>query len=153
PTPSGEDTFVRSPGGYAANVEAAQAAVPDPVEVTGLPPAEVRDTPDSATIETLVSQSNALFPRPDRPRTAADTLKNVVVALTHPDGAEELVVIGLPGDRELDLARLAGVLEPTLVAAATDEQLATRPEIVKGYLGPAVVGPNTSAEDGEHRTA
>ena len=153
PTPSGEDTFVRSPGGYAANVEAARSLVPEPLETTGLPPAEVRDTPDSATIETLVGQSNALYPRPDRPWTAADTLKNVVLALTHPDGTEELVVIGLPGDRDIDLARLEGALEPTLVAAATDEQLAAHPEIVKGYLGPAVIGPNTAAGDGEQRTA
>ena len=152
PTPSGEDTFVRSPGGYAANVEAARSAVPDPVDATGLPPAEVRDTPDSTTIETLVERSNELYPRPDRPWTAADTLKNVVLCLTHPDGTEELVVVGLPGDREVDLARLEGALEPTTVAPATDEQLATRPELVKGYIGPAVVGPNPT-RDGEERTS
>ena len=153
PTPSGEDTFVRSPGGYAANVEAAQSAAPDPIDATGLPPAEVRDTPDSTTIETLVQRANELFPRPDRPWSAADTLKNVVLALTHPDGSEELVVVGLPGDREVDLVRLEGALEPVQVAAATDEQIAARPELVKGYIGPAVVGPNTAAGDGEDRTS
>ena len=153
PTPSGEDTFVRSPGGYAANVEAAQSAVPEPVDATGLPPAEVRDTPDSTTIETLVERANELFPRPDRPWSAADTLKNVVLALTHAGGDEELVVVGLPGDRDVDLARLEGALEPTQVAAATDEQIAARPELVKGYIGPAVIGPNTAAGDGEDRTA
>jgi len=152
PTPSGEDTFVRSPGGYAANVEAAQAAVPEPVDASDLPPAEVRDTPDSTTIESLVQRANELFPRTDRPWTAADTLKNVVLALTHPDGTEELVVVGLPGDREVDLARLEGALEPIEVAAATDEQIARRPELVKGYIGPAVVGPN-AAGAGEERTS
>src|SRR5699024_7028422 len=86
PTPAGEDTFVRSPGGYAANVEAAQSAVPEPVDATGLPPAEVRYTPDSTTIETLVAAANERYPRPDRAWTAADTRKNVVLALTHPDG-------------------------------------------------------------------
>src|SRR3712207_652023 len=30
PTPIGEDTFVRSPGGYAANVEAVSTVVPEP---------------------------------------------------------------------------------------------------------------------------
>ncbi|WP_245542890.1 proline--tRNA ligase [Ruania albidiflava] len=153
PTPAGEDTFVRSPGGYAANVEAAQSAVPEPVDATGLPPAEVRHTPDSTTIETLVAAANELYPRPEGPWTAADTLKNVVLALTHPDGQEELVVVGLPGDREVDLARLAGALEPIEVAPATDEQIATRPELVKGYIGPAAVGPNTAAGDGPDRTA
>ncbi|WP_324653063.1 proline--tRNA ligase [Georgenia sp. H159] len=151
PTPSGEDTFVRSPGGYAANVEAVRTAVPEPVDATGLPPAEVRDTPDSTTIETLVAQANALYPRPDRPWTAADTLKNVVLSLAHPDGTEELVVVGLPGDREVDLKRLEGALEPIVVAPATDEQIARRPELVKGYIGPAVLGPN--AGDGEDRTS
>ncbi len=153
PTLSGEDTFVRSPGGYAANIEAAQSAVPEPIDSTGLPPAEVRDTPDSTTIEALVDRANELFPRPDRPWSAADTLKNVVLALHHADGSEELVVVGLPGDRDVDLDRLAGALEPTTVAAATDEQITARPELVKGYIGPAVVGPNTAAGDGEDRTA
>ncbi|MCM3661768.1 proline--tRNA ligase [Georgenia satyanarayanai] len=152
PTPSGEDTFVRSPGGYTANVEAALTAVPEPVDASDLPPAQVRDTPDSTTIDTLVSQANALYPRPDRPWTAVDTLKNVVLALAHPDGTEELVVVGLPGDREVDLKRLEGALEPTLVTPATDEQLAARPELVKGYIGPAVIGPNTG-EEGEDRRA
>src|SRR5690554_3825310 len=40
PTAIGEDTFVRSPGGYAANVEAVTTPVPEPVDATGLPPAE-----------------------------------------------------------------------------------------------------------------
>ncbi|TNC16728.1 proline--tRNA ligase [Georgenia sp. 311] len=152
PTPSGEDTFVRSPGGYAANVEAARAAVPEPVDATDLPPAEVRDTPDSTSIDSLVQRANELYPRTDRPWTASDTLKNVVLALTHPDGTEELVVVGLPGDRDVDLARLEGALEPTQVTAASDEQIAARPELVKGYIGPAVVGPNAGGE-GEERTS
>jgi len=153
PTPAGEDTFVRSPGGYAANVEAARSAVPEPQDATGLPPAEVRYTPDSTTIEALVAAANERYPRPERPWTAADTLKNVVLCLNHPDGSEELVVVGLPGDRDVDLARLAGALEPIEVTQATDEQIATRPELVKGYIGPAVVGPNTASGDGEGRTA
>ncbi|MEE6280309.1 proline--tRNA ligase [Georgenia sunbinii] len=153
PTPSGEDTFVRSPGGYAANVEAALSAVPESIDATGLPAAEVRDTPGSATIETLVDLANERHPRDGRPWTAADTLKNVVLALAHPDGTEELVVVGLPGDREVDLGRLEGALEPTVVTPATDEQIAGRPEIVTGYLGPQVLGPNTPAGDGEDRTA
>lgn len=153
PTDAGEDTFVRSAGGYAANVEAAVTAAPEPRDAAGLPAAEVRHTPDSVTIQTLVDQANALYPRPEGPWTAADTLKNVVLALTHPDGADELIVVGLPGDRDVDLKRLEGALEPTVVSAASEEQIASRPELVQGYIGPAVVGPNTAAGGGPERTA
>ncbi|GAA4286738.1 proline--tRNA ligase [Georgenia daeguensis] len=153
PTAIGEDTFVRSPGGYAANVEAVTTPVPDPLPFDGLPAAEVLDTPDSPTIDTLVDAANRLHPRAEGPWTAADTLKNVVLALTHPDGTRELVAVGLPGDREVDLKRLQAAVEPAEVEPATDEDLRTRPEIVKGYLGPAVLGPNGAPRehDGDGR--
>lgn len=146
PTPIGEDTFVRSAGGYAANVEAVRTPVPESIDHSGMPPAEIRDTPGSATIATLVDQANELHPRPDRPWTAADTLKNVVVTLTHPGGERELLVIGVPGDREVDVKRLEATLEPAQVAPATAEDLATRPELVTGYIGPAAIGPNPGEE-------
>ncbi len=61
PTPIGEDTFVRSAGGYAANVEAVTTVVPEEIEITeDTPAALVVDTPDSATIETLVERMNEL---------------------------------------------------------------------------------------------
>src|SRR6185295_20008870 len=37
PTPIGEDTFVRSAGGYAANVEAYTSPAAEPLPVEGLP--------------------------------------------------------------------------------------------------------------------
>ena len=148
PTPVGEDTFVRSAGGYAANVEAVTTPVPESLPYDDAPSAHVEDTPDTPTIATLVTVANERFPRPDRPWTAADTLKNVVVALEHPDGERELVVIGLPGDREVDLKRLEAAVAPAAVAAAVDADFARHPELVKGYLGPAVVGQeNTSSKD------
>ncbi len=151
PTAIGEDTFVRSPGGYAANVEAVTTPNPEPIPFDGLPPAEVLDTPDSPTIDTLVDAANRLHPRPDRPWTAADTLKNVVLALTHPDGRREVIAVGLPGDREVDLKRLQAALEPAEVEPATDDDLKGRPELVKGYIGPGVLGPNGAprGDDGE----
>src|SRR5690625_4420010 len=97
PTPIGEDTFVRSPGGYAANVEAVVTPVPPELPFDDAPAAHVEDTPDSPTIESLVALANERFAREDRPWTAADTLKNVVVALVHPDGERELLVVGVPG--------------------------------------------------------
>lgn len=145
PTAIGEDTFVRSPGGYAANVEAVATVAPEPVNYDQAPPAEVRQTPDSATIETLVEQSQALHPRDDRPWEAADTLKNVVVKVIRPDGESELVVIGLPGDRAVDFKRLEVSLGAVMdisgeirVEQANDDDLKTQPLIVKGYLGPGL---------------
>src|SRR3954453_12273463 len=104
PTPIGEDTFVRSAGGYAANVEAVTPGVPEAIPFDGLPEAHVEDTPDTPTIETLVAAAQELFP--DAGYTAASTLKNVVVTLVHPDGTREPLVIGIPGDREVDQKRL-----------------------------------------------
>jgi prolyl-tRNA synthetase len=57
PTEVGEDTFVRSPGGYAANVEAVTTVAPEPIAIDGLPEAHVEDTPDTPTIETLSPSS------------------------------------------------------------------------------------------------
>src|SRR5664279_3538860 len=47
PTPIGEDTFVRSAGGYAANVEAFRTTPPPARSFEELTPAEVLDTPDT----------------------------------------------------------------------------------------------------------
>src|SRR6185295_10076450 len=63
PTEIGEDTFVRSAGGYAANVEAVTTVVPADIDFSNAPAAEVRDTPDTPTIETLVDAANVLVPR------------------------------------------------------------------------------------------
>ncbi|MFV0425638.1 MAG: proline--tRNA ligase [Beutenbergiaceae bacterium] len=145
PCDIGEDTFVRSPGGYAANVEAVTTLAPAPIssaDIGQLPPPQTHPTPDSATIEALVDYANTHHRHPDRDWTSADTLKNVVVTYTHPDGESEVVVIGMPGDRNLDLARLEAVAYPAQVAAATEQDLQRHPELVAGYLGPAVLGPN-----------
>lgn len=148
PTPIGEDTFVRSAGGYAANVEAVTTPVPDAVDASDAPASHVEDTPDTPTIDTLVALANERFPRPDRAWTAADTLKNVVVAVTEPDGTRDLLVVGLPGDREVDMTRLEAALAPAAVEAAGEADFAARPELVKGYIGPAVLGRvNTGRED------
>jgi prolyl-tRNA synthetase len=155
PTAIGEDTFVRSPGGYAANVEAVTTVVPPAVDFSDAPAAHVEDTPDTPTIESLVAVANAAHPRADRPWTAADTLKNVVLALVHPTGERELLVVGLPGDREVDLKRLEANLSPAEVETAVEADFAAHPELVKGYIGPGVLGPNAEGKaiDDEGRTA
>ncbi len=150
PTPVGEDTFVRSAGGFAANVEAFTTVVPPAISWDGVAPAEVLDTPDTPTIQTLVDSANANHPRPDgREWNAADTLKNVVLALTHLDGSRELVIIGLPGDREIDMKRVEVAFAPAEVEAATEADFAQHPGLVKGYIGPwsadgAVLGADAS---------
>ncbi|TVP73751.1 MAG: proline--tRNA ligase [Nitriliruptor sp.] len=140
PTPVGEDTFVRSPGGYAANVEAVVTPAPDPLPHDGVPAAHVEDTPDTPTIETLVAFANEHFPREDRPWEAADTLKNVVVMLRHLEGGRTPLVVGVPGDRDVDTKRLQAQVEPAVVEPFTDEDFAAHPALVKGYIGPQVLG-------------
>nr|WP_081703948.1 proline--tRNA ligase [Leifsonia aquatica] len=137
PTVVGEDTFVRSEGGYAANVEAFTTVAPPARGYEKLTPAEVLDTPNTPTIQTLVDVANEKHPRPDgRAWTAADTLKNVVLALTHLDGSRELVVVGLPGDREVDTKRAEVAFAPAEIEPATEADFAKHPGLVKGYIGP-----------------
>jgi len=142
---NGEDTYVRSPGGYAANVEAVRTPVPDPVPYDDAPAAHAEHTPDTPTIATLVDHLNEAFPRTDRPWRSADTLKNVLVVLRHPDGTTEPVAIGLPGDRDVDLKRLSAQVEPAEVEPFTDDDFTRHPDLAKGYIGPGVLGEkNTS---------
>ena len=150
PSPVGEDTFVRSAGGYAANVEAYTTEVPATIPFDGLPAPVVLDSPNTPTIATLVDLANAEYPRPDgRAWTAADTLKNVVLALSHLDGTRELVVVGLPGDRDVEMKRVEVAFAPAEVDAATEADFAKHPGLVKGYIGPwspdgAVLGEESS---------
>ena len=143
PTAIGEDTFVRSAGGYAANVEAVTTVVPAAIDYTNAPAFEVVDTPDTPTIETLVAAANELRPRESGAWEAKDTLKNVVLAVTDPEGNRQLVVIGVPGDRQVDLKRVEatvgaplGIIGEVQVEAANGADLAKHPELVAGYIGP-----------------
>ncbi len=138
---NGEDTYVRCAScGYAANVEAVQVPTLEAIDHTGMPSAQVVDTPGTPTIDTLVDFLNEAHPRTDRPWTAADTLKNVVVLLAHPDGRQEPLVIGVPGDREVDEKRLAAQVEPAVVLPFDEAQFAKHPGLVRGYIGPAALG-------------
>jgi prolyl-tRNA synthetase len=137
PTPVGEDTFVRSAGGYAANVEAFTTVAPEPIPVDGLPEPVIFDSPNTPTIATLVDHANAHLEAPDGGEwTAAHTLKNVVLALTHLDGSRELVIVGLPGDRDIDDKRVEVAFAPAAVEAATEEDFERNPMLTKGYIGP-----------------
>ena len=152
PCEIGEDTFVRSSGGYAANAEAVTTVVPEPVDASATGPARVVDTPDTPTIDSLVDLCNEAYPRSDgRAWTAADTLKNVVVTLTHPGGERELLVVGVPGDRDVDMKRLEAAVAPAEVEMAGDTDFETHPELVRGYIGPTAIGPNSPLRRVEKR--
>ena len=147
PSPIGEDTFVRSKGGFAANVEAVKFAVAADVDGSSNPAAIVHDSPNTPTIATLVDYSNASFPKGDGQWSAADTLKNVVLALISPEGKRELVIVGVPGDREVDQKRAEAFFGPNEVEAANEEDFAKHPLLVKGYIGPVKDGVQLLGKD------
>lgn len=130
----GEDTFVGcTTCDYAANTEAVVtvAAAADTGEHG---PLTVHDTPETPTIASLVDLANARALEGRTDWTAADTLKNVVVTVHHPGKDDELLVIGVPGDREVDLKRLDAVLSPA--TATMFDDFSSRPDLVRGYIGP-----------------
>ncbi|MTA97987.1 MAG: proline--tRNA ligase, partial [Actinobacteria bacterium] len=147
PCVSGEDTFVRSTDGlYAANVEAVVTPTPAPLSVDGLPAAHIEATPNCETIDDLVALSNRDFPRSDgRAWTAADTLKNVVLKLTYLDDSTDVLVVGVPGDREVDLRRLEAAVFPATVEPLGEEDFAKHPALVRGYIGPQVLGEESAS--------
>ncbi len=132
---AGEDTFVRSTDGeYAANVEAVVTPAPPARPLEGLPAAEVHDTPQTPMIETLVAWANGAGL--GREVTAADTLKTVMLKVRRPGEQWELLGVGLPGDREVDMKRIEAALEPAEVAILDEADFTAHPFLVKGYLGP-----------------
>jgi prolyl-tRNA synthetase len=148
PCEAGEDTFVRCVNGdYAANVEAVVTPPPAARPLEGLPLAQVVDTPDTPTIDTLVDLFNSRedLHREDRAWHAGDTLKNVMLVLTLPDGKREPLAVGVPGDREVDLRRVEAQVAPAEVAPMTEAEFAQYPALVKGYIGPGVLGEKNSS--------
>ena len=107
----------------------------------------VADTPDTPTIQTLVDLVNTRddLRRADREWTAADTLKNVIVKLKHPDGRIEPLAVGVPGDREVDMKRLEAQVGPAEIAPFGEDDFAKNEFLVKGYIGPGALGSDKPA--------
>ncbi len=125
-TPTGEDAFVScTTCDYAANVEAVETSALPVQDPLTQPPLEIVDTPDTPTIDSLCALLRV---------SPGETLKNVVVTLRHPDGRTEPLVIGVPGDREIDMKRLEANLVPAEVLPFEDFD--AHPELVRGYIGP-----------------
>ncbi|MER8091064.1 proline--tRNA ligase [Streptomyces sp. NPDC058316] len=122
PAPAGEDTFVDCPAcDYAANTEAVTFKA-TAVDGSAHGSVEELDTPDTPTIETLAAHLGV---------PASATLKNLLVKV---DG--EIVAVGVPGDREVDLGKLGEHLAPAVVELVTAEDFEGRPDLVRGYVGP-----------------
>lgn len=136
PTEIGEDTFVCSQGGYAANVEAVTTLVPEELDSQNVPEAHLEATPNSPTIASLIECANQNYPREDRPWEASDTLKIVVLAVKNNEEEKRLLAVGIPGNREVDINRVNAAIAPDEAEAATDEDLREYPNLVKGYIGP-----------------
>ncbi|MGB8945684.1 MAG: proline--tRNA ligase [Streptomyces sp.] len=123
PAPAGEDTFVDCPAcDYAANTEAVSFVVTEAADGSAHGPVEELDTPDTPTIETLAAHLGV---------PASATLKNLLVKV---DG--EIVAVGVPGDREVDLGKLGEHLAPAVVELVTAEDFEGRDDLVRGYVGP-----------------
>ncbi len=152
PLEVGEDTFVRcTTCGYAANTEAVTVPTPAAIDFSSSAPSQDVDTPDTPTIATLVDLLNT---RTDINNAigkttswvASDTLKNVIIMLRHPDGRREPLAIGLPGDREVDMKRVEAQVGPAEPDAFTEADFANHPSLVKGYIGPDVLGSTSSSK-------
>jgi prolyl-tRNA synthetase len=148
PMEVGEDTYIRCTScDYAANVEAVTTPVPAELELAGLPDAVVHDTPKTPTIEKLVDfiNADASMRHSDRDWTAADTLKNLVVTLKHPDGTIEPLAIGIPGNRDVDMKRLEAVVSPAEAEPFSEDDFKKYPSLKKGYIGPGALGTNNAS--------
>ena len=137
---TGEDTFVRSPRrlrGQRRGRPHARARRRCPS--TTCPPAHVEDTPDTPTIADPRRRGQRARARaPTGPGPAADTLKNVVLMVRQPDGSREPLVVGLPGDREVDLKRLRRPARAGRGRAVRPRRTSPPTRLVKGYIGPGV---------------
>lgn len=118
----GEDLFVECVNGdYLADWKAATPRPPEPASVDGSAPLEKVHTPDAATIDAV---SKLLGVPPER------TLKTMLF-----DAGGGTVAVLLPGDREVEEAKLERVMFPTPVRRFEDADFAAR-GYAKGYVGP-----------------
>src|ERR1700722_7091972 len=149
PAPTGEDTFVQCENcDYAANTEAVEGRPGAEIDASATPAAQVFDTPDTPTIDSLVEVFRGFEGFADV--RAANTLKNVVVKLRYPTKKDlEILIVGVPGDREVDLKRLEAAVAPAEIEMFEAEDFAKHPALVRGYIGPVDIdGTERLAEAG-----
>jgi len=118
----GEDLYVVCPkGDYLADTEAAMPRPPEPIGDVELEPMVDVHTPGAATIELLAEQLG---------RPASQMLKLVMF-----DAGGTVAAALVPGDREVNEAKLERRFFPTVVRRFEDADFATH-GLVKGYAGP-----------------
>jgi prolyl-tRNA synthetase len=121
--PIGEDEFVSCENGdYVADIEAAVARPPDlaPEDET-LEPLAVVDTPGRASIQAV----SELFGR-----SPSEMLKCILF-----DAGGDTVAVLIPGDREVNEAKVRRVMWPAPVRMFEDRDFEAR-VLVKGFVGP-----------------
>lgn len=137
PTEIGEDTFVRSPGGFAANVEAIVTEVTADLPRREHPELSLVSTPNTESIEDVVTFLNANNPKPEgHTWSSKNLLKTIVCAKTTPEGEREVFLYVVPGDRQVDFKRLEAHFAPAEVEPATEADFKRHPQLVKGFIGP-----------------
>ena len=137
PTEIGEDTFVRSPSGFAANVEAIVTEVAPDLPQSQQPELVSVPTPNAESIEDVVAFLNANNPKSDGLSWSnQDLLKTIVCAKTSPEGEREVFLYVVPGDRQIDFKRLEAHFAPAEVEPGTEADFKRHPQLVKGFIGP-----------------
>ena len=108
---------------YAANTEAVRVPLAARAPSTTARRAGRVDTPGHADDRRRSSTTSTTTgcAAPSATWIAADTMKNVIVMLRHPDGTAEPLAIGVPGDREVDIKRLEAQVGPAEVEPFDDE--------------------------------
>ncbi len=134
----GEDRFVACDScGYAANVETAQFALPEPEPVERQPVQKVA-TPDCKTIQQVADFIGV---------PTAQTLKAVFFVRESPDAPDQFVFVVIRGDLDVNETKLINALGGgTLRPATDDEILATG--AVPGYASPLGFGPGGDGRGG-----
>ncbi|HEX9123334.1 MAG TPA: proline--tRNA ligase [Actinomycetota bacterium] len=122
----GEDRFVECENGdYLADQKAATPGRPEPASQDGLAELETVDTPGAATIEEV----SGFLGRPSE-----QMLKTMLY-----DAGGRTVAVLVPGDREVEEAKLERAFFPTTIRRFEDGEFASR-GFVKGFVGPQGMG-------------
>ncbi|HEX6310765.1 MAG TPA: proline--tRNA ligase [Acidimicrobiia bacterium] len=134
----GEDEFVWCPScEYAANTEAATRRAPPRADApVDAPPMAAEHTPDLPGIAGVAEHMEVEY---------GDMLKCIAFAIEGGavdggDGADELGLAVVPGDREVNPYALAAAVAPRSARIYDDDDFAAHPEIPKGYIGPHYEG-------------
>jgi prolyl-tRNA synthetase len=126
----GEDLFAECANGdYLADLKAATPMPPEPVKADNPAPLQKVPTPGAATIEAV----GRLLGVP-----AGRMLKTMLY-----DAGGTTVAVLLPGDREVEEAKLARFLFPSPVRRLEDADFSAR-GLPKGYVGPQGLGDEVS---------